>query len=133
MIIWLTEHLPQDMLQILVLLYLVQNLLENVVYIYGLSNTRVKTSDDVRFWIIILLLMWFNPLTAGVVHIRFLHLLLAHFISAFKPAEDRKWHWSARFEICWPPLCYIWIIFTNLKLWIASARHNYKWLKIPIE
>ena len=25
----------------------------------------------------------FNPLTAGAVHIRFLHFLLAHYISAF--------------------------------------------------
>ena len=23
-------------------------------------------------------------------------------------------------------------IFTHLKLWIASARHNFKWVKIPI-
>ena len=27
----------------------------------------------------------------------------------------------------------IWRIFTHLKLWIASARHNFKWVKIPIE
>ena len=31
------------------------------------------------------------------------------------------------------PICQIWIIFTHLKLWIASARHNFKWVKIPIE
>ena len=61
-IIWLTEHLPQDMLQIFVVFYLVRNLLENV-YIHSLSNTRVNphsagidfsrqnlTSVDVRFW-----------------------------------------------------------------------------------
>ena len=24
----------------------------------------------------------------------------------------------------------IWIIFTHLKLWIASARHNFKWVKL---
>ena len=29
-----------------------------------------------------------NPLTAGAVHIRFLHFLLAHYISAFKHIED---------------------------------------------
>ena len=28
---------------------------------------------------------------------------------------------------------YIWIISTHLKLWIASARHNFKWVKIQIE
>ena len=40
---------------------------------------------------------------------------------------------AARFEKCWPPFCQIWIIFTHLKLWIASARHNFKWVKILIE
>ena len=32
----------------------------------------------------------FNPLTAGAVHIRFLHFILAHYISAFKPVKDKK-------------------------------------------
>ena len=31
----------------------------------------------------------FNPLTAGAVHIRFLHFLLAYYISAFKPVKDK--------------------------------------------
>ena len=31
-----------------------------------------------------------NPLTAGAVHIRFLHFLLAHYISALKPVRDKK-------------------------------------------
>ena len=31
------------------------------------------------------------------------------------------WHQSAIFENSWPPFCQIWIIFTHLKLWIASA------------
>ena len=39
----------------------------------------------------------------------------------------------ARFEKSWPAFCQIWIIFTHLKLWIASARHNFKWVKIQIE
>ena len=30
-------------------------------------------------------------------------------------------------------VCQIWIIFTHLKLGIASARHNFKWVKIPIK
>ena len=42
----------------------------------------------------------FNPLTAGAVYIRFLHFLLANYISAFKPVKDKEWHKSARFEIC---------------------------------
>ena len=40
-IICLTELLPQDMLDIKVVFYLVWNLFENV-YIYGLSSTRVS-------------------------------------------------------------------------------------------
>ena len=34
------------------------------------------------------------------------------------------------FENSWPSFCQIWIIFTHLKLCIASARHNFKWVKI---
>ena len=34
--------------------------------------------------------LFFNPLTAGAVHIRFLHFILAHYISAFKPVKDKK-------------------------------------------
>ena len=33
-----------------------------------------------------------DPLTAGAAHIRFLHFLSAHYISAFKPVKDKKWH-----------------------------------------
>ena len=43
------------------------------------------------------------------------------------------WHQSAIFENSWPLFCQIRIIFTHLKLWIASARHNFKWVKIQIE
>ena len=32
----------------------------------------------------------FNSLTAGAVHIRFLHFLLAHYISDFKHIKDKK-------------------------------------------
>ena len=35
-IIWLTQHQPQDMLQILLVFYLVWNLLENVLAAQGL-------------------------------------------------------------------------------------------------
>ena len=34
--------------------------------------------------------VFFHPLTAGAVHIRFLQFLLAHYISAFKPVKDKK-------------------------------------------
>ena len=32
----------------------------------------------------------FNPITAGAVHIRFLHFLLAHYISAFKHVQIKS-------------------------------------------
>ena len=54
-------------------------------------------------------------------------------IPPFKHVKDKMWHQSAIFENSWPPFCQIWIIFTQLKLWIASARHNFKWVKIQIE
>ena len=34
---------------------------------------------------------WLIPLTAGAVHIRFLHFILAHYISASKHIKDKKW------------------------------------------
>ena len=51
----------------------------------------------------------------------------------FKYGKDTMWHQPARFEKSWPPFCQIWLIFTHLKLWIVSARHNFKWVKIQIE
>ena len=67
-----------------------------------------------------------NPLIAGVTYIRVFIFLLAHSVPPFK-------HQLAIFENGWPPFCQIWIIFTHLKLWIASARHNFKWVEIQIE
>ena len=49
------------------------------------------------------------------------------------PFKDNIRHQSAIFENSWPTFYQIWIIFTHLKLWIASARHNFKWVKIQIE
>ena len=37
------------------------------------------------------------------------------------------------FKNSWLPFCQIWIIFTHLKLWIASARHNFKCVNITIK
>ena len=59
----------------------------------------------------------------------FLHLLLAHQIPAFGYVKDKTWPQSTLFQNRWPPFWQIWIIFTHLKLWIASARHNFKWVK----
>ena len=49
---------------------------------YCISNTYTSLDQNNEF----------NPLTAGVVHIRFLYFLLAHYISAFKPVKDKKLH-----------------------------------------
>ena len=75
----------------------------------------------------------FNPLTAGAAYIRVFIFILAHQVSPFEHVKDKMWHQSAIFENRWPPCCQIWIIFTHLKLWIASARHNLKWVKIQTE
>ena len=40
--------------------------------------------------IIFIIIIMFNPLTAGAVHIRFLHFILAYYISAFKRVKDKK-------------------------------------------
>ena len=61
------------------------------------------------------------------------HFLLAQYVPHFKYVKDKMWHPPARFKKSWPPFCHIWIIFTHLKLWIASARHNFKWVKIQIK
>ena len=74
-----------------------------------------------------------NPSTAGVAYIGFFTQLLPHSVPPFKHVKAIMWHQSWRFEKSCPPFCQIWIIFTHLKLWIASARHNFKWVKIQIE
>ena len=63
----------------------------------------------------------------------FLHFVLSHCTSAFKHAKDKTWHKPTIFKNSWSFIRQIWIIFTHLKLWIASARHNFKCAKIPIE
>ena len=73
-----------------------------------------------------------NPLTAGVAYIR-VFFLISTLLPPFKHGKDKMWHQSARFENSWHPFCQIWIIFTHLKLWITSPRHNFKWVKIQIE
>ena len=65
-----------------------------------------------------------------VPHIFGFSFLLSRQVPHFKYVKDKMWHQPARFEKSWPPFCQIWIIFTRLKLWIASARHNFKWVEI---
>ena len=38
----------------------------------------------------------------------------------------KEYNQSTKFKNRWPPCCQIWIIFTHLILWIASAGHNCK-------
>ena len=52
------------------------------------GNEQFPVCVDLFFQFISLL----NPLTAGAVYISLLILLLAHYISAFKPVKDKKWH-----------------------------------------
>ena len=70
-----------------------------------------------------------NPLAAGTDCIRF-YFFINHILNMLKINYDIK---SASFENSCPPFCQIWIIFTRLKLWIASARHNFKGVKIHIK
>ena len=75
---------------------------------------------------------YINPLTAGAAYIRFFYFYW-HIKYHISNVKDEWRHQPARFEKSWPPFCQIWIIFTHLKLWIASATHNFKWVKIQIE
>ena len=65
-----------------------------------------------------------------------LHTVFFFFISAlsttFLNVKDKTWHQSGRFANNYPPFCQFWLIFTHLKLWIASARQNFRWVAIPI-
>ena len=74
-----------------------------------------------------------NPLTTGAKYIGFFTQLLPHSVPPFKHVKAIMWHQSARFKKSWPPFCQIWIILTHLMLWIASARHNFMWVKILIQ
>ena len=66
-----------------------------------------------------------NPLTAGAEYI--------FLVPPFKHVRDQMWHESELKIASLPLFCEICIIFTHLKLWIALARHNFKWVKILIE
>ena len=76
---------------------------------------------------------WYYPFTRRCRIYSGFHFLLAHQVPHFNYVKDKMWHQPARFEKSWPPFCQIWIIFTHLKLRIASAGHNFKWVKIQIE
>ena len=62
-----------------------------------------------------------------IIFIFFYIFLLAHYISVVKHVKDKTWHQSERFEIVNLHFVKSEIIFTQLRLWIASARHNFKY------
>ena len=75
----------------------------------------------------------FNPLTAGAAYIRvfiFYYHIKYHILNKLKKKCDINQQDLKRID---RHFFQIWIIFTHLKLWIASARHNFKWVKIQIE
>ena len=83
--------------------------------------------DIIKWWI-----CPFNPLTAVAAYIR-VFIFISTLSTTFKHVKDKRWHKPEIFKNSYPPFCQIWIIFTHFKLWIASARHNFKWVKIQIE
>ena len=60
-------------------------MMENgVLNMLAVDRAETRGASDLSFKL-------FTPLTAGAVHFRFLHFILAHYIiSAFKPVKDKK-------------------------------------------
>ena len=73
-----------------------------------------------------------NPLTAGADYNRFFTFLLYHneLSNILKIKCDIN---QQDLKIVHVHFVKSEIISTHLKLWIASARHNFKWVKIQIE
>ena len=90
-----------------------------VLTFYGVPPTIVTWGVS---WVL-RLVYELNPLTAGA-HIFGFPFLLTQKVPHLKYIKAKMWHQPARFEKSWPLFFQIWIIFTHLKLWIASARHN---------
>ena len=66
-----------------------------------------------------------NPLTAGAEYI--------FLVPPPRHVKDKMWHESELKKDSLPLFCESCIIFTHLKLWIALAILNFKWVKIPIK
>ena len=60
------------------------------------------------------------PLPTDTDFIRFFIFFTSKFLARVKYKTGQQ---SARFEYNQPLFCQICIIFTHLKLWVASARH----------
>ena len=56
---------------------------------YGVPIFRLQSPGEISQSIAVVS-PTFNPLTAGAAYIRFFTVLLAHYISAFKPVKDKK-------------------------------------------
>ena len=82
-------------------------------------------ADEIRA---ISLTLW--PPVTNIFGFSFFYYHIKYYIlNMLKIICDNK---SAGIEKSWPSFWQIWIFFTHLKLWIASERHNFKWVKIPI-
>ena len=46
--------------------------------------------------------------------------------------ENNEMSVEARFENVWFQIKQLRIIFTHLKLWVAVATHNFKWVKMYV-
>ena len=104
------------------------------------TNVMLTTEEEIYMLYIMLLNTWkkmtmrLKALTPWppVSHIFGFSFFSSTVTTTFKHVNGTLWHESAIFENSWPLFCQIWIIFTHLKLWIASARHKFKWMKILI-
>ena len=88
------------------------------------SRQRDTTSSG---WKFILNNLAVKGLTAGPDYVHFFSLLISTLkIPAFEHVKSKTWHQSRRLRNHWATFCQIKITFTHLKMWNASAGHNFK-------
>ena len=71
-----------------------------------------------------------NPITAGSDNIRFFSFSISTLNTSSWTCLRYNVTSTNKISKSSPPVCQKWMIFTHLKLWIASARHNFKWVKM---
>ena len=69
----------------------------------------------------------FSPYSADHDYCHFLSVLLVDQITVI---GNEMYVYTSRFANICAQIKQIWVIFSHLKLWVAVARHNFKWLKI---
>ena len=74
-------------------------------------------------------LLEINPYAVDLEYSRFKSVLSSDQITV---TGDEMNFQILRFANAWSEIKQIWVIFTHLKLWIATAIHNFKWVKIKI-